>query len=514
MRPPLFPRKSRLLAFLVLAAALSAECARAQEKPKPLRWGADEEGGAPYITKDLATGKYVGFEVDLADALSKELDRPIEFKQYAFTSLIQGLQRGDIDLAMNGIEVTEDRKALIQFSRPYYIYRLQLVTRRDDERFKSVKDLEGKRDVKVGTLANTAASRLLEKRGIATELYDDQVSPYRNLALGRIDAVLLDLPIALYVVKKNAELHKKLQFTGEPVDPGEYAIALRKNDTELAQQIDAALGKLIHNGQLQRIYEKWDLWNDDQKLLEAESTGLGPISAGAEDRSSASALERLGWYLGQLLAAAVFTVVISVMGMALAVLLALPIVVARLYGPAPVRWLALAYVEFFRGIPILLLLIFLYYGLPLIAQQHQFAWSLKMTPVQAAVLGFGLNYAAYEAEIYRTGISAVPAGQWEAAASLGMGSVLTFRRIILPQAMRVIVPPMTSDFVALFKDTSVASVITVVELTKQYTILTGNPANYPDYLEIALLTALLYLSMSVPLGRLSRRLEKRWGTAA
>jgi polar amino acid transport system substrate-binding protein len=127
------------------------------------------------------------------------------------------------------------------------------------------------------------------------------------------------------------------------------------------------------------------------------------------------------------------------------------------------------------------------------------------------VLGFGLNYAAYEAEIYRAGISAIPAGQWEAAQSLGMPAALTFRRIILPQAVRVILPPMTNDLVAMFKDTSVVSVIAVVELTKQYQILAKSSG---EYLLLGLATAALYLSMSVPLGYLSRSLEKRWGKHA
>src|SRR5437763_1939712 len=132
---------------------------------------------------------------------------------------------------------------------------------------------------------------------------------------------------------------------------------------------------------------------------------------------------------------------------------------------------------------------------------------LMLDAFQVAVLGFGLNYAAYEAEIYRAGISSIPAGQWEAAASLGMSSFLTFRRIILPQAFRVILPPMTNDFVALFKDTSVVSIISVVELSKQYQIMARSSS---QYLEIGLATAALYLIMSVPLGYLSRYLERRW----
>jgi polar amino acid transport system substrate-binding protein len=186
----------------------------------------------------------------------------------------------------------------------------------------------------------------------------------------------------------------------------------------------------------------------------------------------------------------------------------LPIALARLYGPAPVRGLATLYVEFFRGIPVLLLLYFLYYGLPGLAEQFALPWDLKLHPLVAAILGFGLNYAAYEAEIYRAGISSIPVGQWEAAASLGMSTPLTFRRIILPQAIRVILPPMTNDLVALFKDTSVVSIIGVVELSKQYQILTKSGGGY---LQIGATTAALYLIMSVPLGYLSRYLESRWG---
>ena len=127
------------------------------------------------------------------------------------------------------------------------------------------------------------------------------------------------------------------------------------------------------------------------------------------------------------------------------------------------------------------------------------------------MVGLGLNYAAYEAEIYRAAIGAVPAGQWEAAASLGMSRALTFRRIILPQALRIILPPMTSDFVALFKDTSVVSVIAVAELTKRYQTAAQSSL---DYVDIGLVTAALYLIMSVPLGFLSRWLEQRWGKAS
>ena len=244
-------------------------------------------------------------------------------------------------------------------------------------------------------------------------------------------------------------------------------------------------------------------------------TGPGTVAllVAAEAGGDTGRWTALGPYFTYLLGGAGLTVLISLLSMLLAVLLGMVIAVLRLYGPAPLRWLALAYVEFFRGVPVLLLLVAIYYVLPRAAERSEWFWFPTLAPLQAAVLAFGLNYAAYEAEIYRAGISSIAAGQWEAAASLGMGPALTFRRIVLPQALRVILPPMTNDFVALFKDTSVASVITVYELQKRYQGLVSDPANYNYAIEIAALTALLYLIMSVPLGHLSRYLEKRWTKA-
>ena len=147
----------------------------------------------------------------------------------------------------------------------------------------------------------------------------------------------------------------------------------------------------------------------------------------------------------------------------------------------------------------LLQLYVLYYGLAPI---------LPLTAFTAAVVGLGLNYAAYEAELYRAGLDAVPVGQSEAAAALGMSRGLTLRRIILPQALRVALPGIANDFIALLKDSSLVSVITVVELTKQMTI---TAVDVRGWLAPGLLCAALYLALSYPLSRLARRLERRLG---
>lgn len=487
--------------FLVLATSVAYALTPTQDDKKPagtpITCAMDAEGGAPYIFKNPKNpDEYIGYEVDIARALERELGRPIQIKQYEFSSIFNGLDRGDFDFSISGLEITPDRKAKYRFSRPYYIYKLQLVARKDEARFKSVSDCQRRDDITIGTLQDTAAERLLDKLKIKKKIYTGQVEPYLETSVGRIDGTLLDLPIAIYHGRD-----ERLKFVGEPVEPGYYAAAFKRDNEKLASEVDAALESLLKKGELKKIYEKWKLWNDDQEDLTSDK--VKNIQAVEAEELT------FGNYVPDLLKAAWVTIEITLESMALAVALGLIIALGRLYGPKPISWLSLLYVEFFRGIPVLILLYFLYYGLPFVAAAIGPNINLNLNPMVAAVLGLGLNYAAYEAEIYRASIAALPVGQWEAAASLGMSGPLTFRRIILPQAIRTILPPMTNDFVALFKDTSIVSIIAVVELSKQYQILSKSSNKY---LEIGLVTAVMYLVMSVPLGYLSRYLEHRWAS--
>jgi polar amino acid transport system substrate-binding protein len=191
------------------------------------------------------------------------------------------------------------------------------------------------------------------------------------------------------------------------------------------------------------------------------------------------------------------TLELSVLAFLLAVPLGALLAVARVYGAAPARACARVYVEAFRGTPVLLQLFVLYYGLGDL---------VSLGPVQAAVLGLGLNYAAYESEVYRGALLAIPRGQSEAARALGLGPWQTLRHVMLPQALRHALPAMTNDFVALLKDSSLVSTITVIELTKRTTIAA---VDLGGYLIPGLLCAALYLAMSLPLSELARRLERR-----
>jgi polar amino acid transport system substrate-binding protein len=191
------------------------------------------------------------------------------------------------------------------------------------------------------------------------------------------------------------------------------------------------------------------------------------------------------------------TAILSVIAMPLAIAIGLMMTLTRLFGPRWLSFLAGGYVELVRGTPLVLQLYVIFFLLPEIG--------LAISAFWAAVIGLAINYSAYEAEIYRAGIQAIPKGQWEAATALGMSRSLTIRRVIVPQATRLVIPPMTNDFIALFKDTAVCSVITVVELSKEYYI---HARSTGAIVELGLLTAILYLAMSYPLSLLAARLER------
>ncbi|WP_306521956.1 amino acid ABC transporter permease, partial [Gemmatimonas sp.] len=203
-------------------------------------------------------------------------------------------------------------------------------------------------------------------------------------------------------------------------------------------------------------------------------------------------------YLPALLRAAAITAGVSVAAMILAVLLGGAIAAGRVYGGPAARALLGTYVEVVRGTPVLLQLFVLYYGLSAV---------VRLPALLAAIIGLGLNYAAYESEIYRSALQAIPRMQLEAARTLGLSEWQAFRLVRGPQAFRLALAPMTNDFVALLKDSSLVSVITVVELTKQTAIYATNVGSW---FVPGVLCALIYLALSLPLSRLARRLEARW----
>ncbi|WP_313086970.1 cystine ABC transporter permease [Stutzerimonas nitrititolerans] len=202
-----------------------------------------------------------------------------------------------------------------------------------------------------------------------------------------------------------------------------------------------------------------------------------------------------------LLKGAWWTVVLSLGGMFFGLLLGFGLALLRLYGFWPLKWLARVYVSFFRGTPLLVQLFMIYYGLPQLG--------IQLDPLPAALIGFSLNMAAYTAEILRAAIASIDRGQWEAAASIGMGRAQTLYRAILPQAARTALPPLGNSFISLVKDTALAATIQVPELFRQAQLITARTFEiFTMYLAAALIYWLLASVLAYFQGRLEHRVNR------
>ncbi|HEY8713534.1 MAG TPA: ABC transporter substrate-binding protein/permease [Thermoanaerobaculia bacterium] len=465
----------------------------------PLRWGGDAEGGAPFVEADPNDpSKLRGFDAEVAEEIARRLGRRPEFVQVAFTAIDQSVARGDFDIGMSGVEDTPSRRAMLAATIPYYEFREVITVRgADRDRFHSLADFRGRR---VGTLGGTIAYEILlenaKRDGFEAVSYDDDVHPYEDLRNGRLDGVLLDHIIAARSMRRVGGLLTHW----EGVATGHYIIVLARNNAALRDRINEILRARMRDGTLERIYRKWDIWAERQKAFFARTLSVAPPTPAAATmgKNAAGAGGAALAYLPALLRATLITIVLSCSSMALAVLIGIIAATARVYGGTLLRGMFTAYVEIIRGTPVLLQLFVIYYGLSSV---------IRLPAFIAALLGLGLNYAAYESEIYRGAMEAVARGQLEAARTLGLSEVQVFRFVRGPQAFRLALAPMTNDFVALLKDSSLVSVITVVELTKQTSIFA---ANIGSWVIPGAICAALYLALSLPLSRVARALENRW----
>jgi polar amino acid transport system permease protein len=201
--------------------------------------------------------------------------------------------------------------------------------------------------------------------------------------------------------------------------------------------------------------------------------------------------------LPALLRGLINTLKLGLLAIGIGIPLGLLISLVRLYAPKPFRWLAIGYIDIFRAMPVLVVLILIYYALPFVG--------IRFSSWVSATLAFTFIMSAYSAEIFRSGIESIPHGQFEAAQALGLPFLLTLRKVILPQAVRVVLPPTTSNCVSMFKDTSLASAVALPELLKEANDAQALYANPTPLIG----AALVYLAFLWPMVRLVGYVEKR-----
>lgn len=480
-----------------LALGLAAGCAPAPpfaEGRPPLRWGGDAEGGAPFVEADPSHPDSLrGFDVEIAGMLAEGLGRRPQFVQVAYAAIGASVERGDFLVGLSGVEDRPDLHRQHALSIPYFAFREVLAVRAPDTaRYRALPDLAGRR---VGTLGATLAYQLLleeqARSGLIPVSYDDDVHPYTDLASGRLDAVLLDHVIAERALRRTGG------FVIQPatIAEGHYVAVFARRDSALRDSANVILRARMRDGSLEATFRRWNVWDDGQQAHFARVLADTSVRVAGARTPAGETIRR---YLPALVRGAGLTLALSCLAMLLAVVAGVAVAAGRVYGPAPLRWLLAAYVEVMRGTPVLLQLFVLYYGLSEV---------IRLPAFVAAMMGLGLNYAAYESEIYRSALLAIPRLQLEAARTLGLGEWQVLCLVRGPQALRLALAPMTNDFVALLKDSSLVSVITVVELTKQTSIFA---TNLGSWFIPGVLCAALYLALSLPLSHAARVLEHRW----
>ncbi len=467
-----------------------------------LRWGADEKGGAPFVYLGN-NDELTGFEVDMAKELARRLGMRSEFVSKSWENLPEDLRRGDVDIILNGYEWSPARERRMASTIPYYIATVQLMVPAEPPKGKD--PIESWEDLRQRN-KDGSKKRVAVQRGALTETYmrkefgsdvdllafkEGTDNAMRLVRTGSADATVQDDLTAGYYAENGFQ---DLRFPAEEREvPGRgyYVIFVRPEDTALRDRLNVALLEMIQDGTLKTIYEKNGIWTKRQESL-SELAEKWPPQNVEPERSLLDELKIL-------LASAGVTVILALLSFPVALSSGLLIGLGRLYGPRFVAGLLTAYVEIIRGTPILLQFYVIYYLFPYAG--------ITLSGFTAAVFGLSLNYSAYEAENARAGLLAVPKGQLEAALALGMNRWTALRRVIIPQALRIVVPPVTNDFISLFKDTSICSVVAVTELTGGYEQL--RIADPDHILRLAGLTTILYLLMSYPLSLVARRLEKR-----
>jgi His/Glu/Gln/Arg/opine family amino acid ABC transporter permease subunit len=427
----------------------------------------------PFEYADDQTREIVGFDIDLIRAVAEQLGARVEFIVVPFDGIISGLNSGKYDALISAMTITPERAQAVLFSEPYYDAGQSIAVPVDDKSILSIDDLPGKR---IGAQLGTTGEMLAKEIPRATvKSFDNIGEAFRDMANGNLDAIINDKPVSQRIIAARG----KAKLVGPVLNAERYGIAVRRNQVRLKKAVDDALRVLRDNGTYANINEKW----------------FGAMVELRANRSFPATI----WHILKYLAPAVpMTILITLASFMLAVMLGIVAALGRISSAGILRTAARVYSDVIRGIPLIVQIFFIYFGLGSIFHLKEF-W--------AGAAAIGTCYGAYLAEIFRAGIQAIPRGQTEAALSLGMSRWQVDRHIILPQASRIVIPPLANEFIACLKDSSLVSIIGLRELTRA-----GREYLSWSYIDFAtwLMVGLIYLILTLALARASRIMEKRY----
>ena len=450
---------------------------------------ASDSSFAPFVFQD-SNNKYTGIDMDLIKAIAKDQGFTIEITNPGFDAALNAVQSGQADGMIAGMSVTDARKETFDFSEPYYTANAILAVK-GSSTIASYKDLKGKTiGVKNGTASQTFLTKSQSKYDYKIKTFADASSMYDSLNSGSVDAVMDDEPVVKYSISQGQKL--KTPIKGTPI--GDTAFAVKKgSNPELIQMFNNGLANIKKNGQYQKILDKY---------LKKSSSNTSSSGSTVDETTIWGLLQN---NYKQLLSGLGITLALALLSFAIAMIIG---IIFGMFSVSPVKALRIiseVFVDVIRGIPLMILAAFIFLGIPNLIESmtgHQ----NPINDFVAGTIALSLNAGAYIAEIVRGGIQAVPAGQMEASRSLGISYSKTMRKIILPQATKIMLPNFVNQFVIALKDTTIVSAIGLVELFQTGKIIIAR--NYQSFKMYAIL-AVFYLIIITLLTRLAKRLEKR-----
>jgi cystine transport system permease protein len=480
-----------LLLALIGATLLGfAGSASADSADKPVVRVGTEGVYPPFSYRDPDTNELTGFDIDVVKAVAEEAGWDLKFVEAPFDSLFPALDSNRIDVIANQVTINPEREARYLFSTPYTYSHGVIVTAADNDDITTLDDLEGR------TTAQTASSnwaQVAKDAGAKVQYVQDFGPGVELLIQGRVDAIVNDnIAVLDYLATSGTD---KVKIAGDAGDEIlEQALTFRKSDEDLRQQADDAMKALTDDGTLAKISDSY---------FGADVT----VEGGSEDVDVEASDSRTTWevvkdtawpmFVGLVKGNIPLTLASFVIGMVLAVGAAL----ARLSTIRVLDWIARAYISVIRGTPLLVQLFIVFYGLPQIG--------IDLDPYPAAIVALSLNVGGYAAEVVRASILSVPRGQYEAATVIGMDYWQSMRRVVLPQAARIAVPPLSNTLLSLIKDTALASLVLVPELFREAQVTAAATTEYlPLYAMAALYFWVVCYLVSLAQGPLERRLGR------
>jgi His/Glu/Gln/Arg/opine family amino acid ABC transporter permease subunit len=490
-----------ILLMLSMAAGIFTACSSSKNTDNSGKFtvGFDAEF-PPYGYKD-DNGEYVGFDLDLAQAVCDKNGWTLVKQPIDWDSKDMELNSGTIDCIWNGFTMTGREKDYTWSSA--YIDNSQVVIVKSDAQINNLSDLAGKvvavqsdsSALAAFTGEDASESNIqLAKSFSSLQQVGDYNSAFMNLESGSVDAICMDIGVAGYELKARGNSFRMLS---EHVSSEEYGIGFKKGNTKLRDQVQETLNEMLADGTFMDIAKKWNV--DESVCLGQE--GKDSVMKAEGDSDGNGSQNGFTDILGQLSTGMISTLGIFVLTLIFSLPLGLLLTFIRMSKLKVLQWIAKIYISIMRGTPLMLQLLVVFFG-----PYYLFGVSLSYSyRFYAVIIGFSLNYAAYFAEIYRAGIEGVPKGQYEAADVLGYSKAQTFIKIIFPQMVKAVLPPVTNEVITLVKDTSLAFALAYTEM---FTLAKQVAATQASIMPL-FVAGLFYYVFNFIVAYIMERLEKK-----